>query len=137
MWHSYKYRKTKTSKYFYANKNICITIMNVYVLSHVWLCDPMDCSLPGSSVHGIFQARILEWVAIFSSRGISDLEIEPASLLSPELAGRFFTTVPPGLAHKKNTCTQITSKLLLIYLLCVSVCCTWALSNSGKQGATL
>ena len=28
------------------------------------LCDPMDCSLPGSSIHGIFQARILEWVAI-------------------------------------------------------------------------
>ena len=27
------------------------------------LCDPMDCSLPGSSVHGIFQARVLEWVA--------------------------------------------------------------------------
>ena len=32
------------------------------------LCDPMDCSLPGSSVHGIFQARILEWVAIAFSR---------------------------------------------------------------------
>ena len=32
------------------------------------LCGPMDCSLPGSSVHGIFQARILEWVAIPSSR---------------------------------------------------------------------
>ena len=31
------------------------------------LCDPMDCSPPGSSVHGIFQARILEWVAIFFS----------------------------------------------------------------------
>ena len=30
--------------------------------------DPMDCSLPGSSVHGIFQARILEWLAISSSR---------------------------------------------------------------------
>ena len=29
------------------------------------LCDPTDCSLPGSSVHGIFQARILEWAAIF------------------------------------------------------------------------
>ena len=28
------------------------------------LCDPMDCSLPGFSVHGIFQARVLEWVAI-------------------------------------------------------------------------
>ena len=32
------------------------------------LCDPMDCNLQGSSVHGIFQARILEWVAISSSR---------------------------------------------------------------------
>ena len=34
------------------------------------LCDPMDCSPPGSSVHGIFQARILEWVAMAFSRGI-------------------------------------------------------------------
>ena len=34
------------------------------------LSDPMDCSLPGSSVHGIFQATILEWVAISSSRDI-------------------------------------------------------------------
>ena len=33
------------------------------------LCNPMDCSPPGSSVHGIFQARILQWVAIPSSRG--------------------------------------------------------------------
>ena len=35
------------------------------------LCDPMDCSLPGSSVHGIFQARILEWFAISFSRAYS------------------------------------------------------------------
>ena len=35
------------------------------------LCNPMDCSLPGSSVHGILQARILEWVAIPFSRGAS------------------------------------------------------------------
>ena len=35
------------------------------------LCDPMDCSPPGSSVHGILQARILEWVAISFSRGSS------------------------------------------------------------------
>ena len=34
-------------------------------------CDPMDCSLPGSSVHGILQARIQEWVAISSSRGLN------------------------------------------------------------------
>ena len=34
------------------------------------LCDPMDCSPPGSSIHGILQARILEWVAIFLVQGI-------------------------------------------------------------------
>ena len=40
--------------------------------SHVWLfCDPINCSLPGSSIHGILQARILEWVAIPFSRGSS------------------------------------------------------------------
>ena len=39
-------------------------------LSHVWIfCNPMDCSLTGYSVHGVSQARILEWVAISSSRG--------------------------------------------------------------------
>ena len=35
------------------------------------LCDPMDCSPPGSSVHGILQARMLEWVTMPSSRGSS------------------------------------------------------------------
>ena len=35
------------------------------------LSDPMDCSLPGSSIHGIFQARILEWIAVPFSRGSS------------------------------------------------------------------
>ena len=35
------------------------------------LCDPMDCSLPGSSLHGISQARILEWVTISFSKGFS------------------------------------------------------------------
>ena len=41
------------------------------VQSCLTLCDPMDCSPSGSSFHGIFQARILDWVAIFSSRGFS------------------------------------------------------------------
>ena len=41
-------------------------------LSHIWLfCDPMGCNLPGSSVHRVFQAGILEWVAISYSRGSS------------------------------------------------------------------
>ena len=39
--------------------------------SSLTLCNPMDCSLPGFSVHEIFQARILEWVAISISRGSS------------------------------------------------------------------
>ena len=43
----------------------------LYAQSCPTLCDPLDCSLPGSSVHGIFQARILEWVAISFSRGSS------------------------------------------------------------------
>ena len=45
--------------------------LRVCAKSCLTLCDPMDCSLPGSSVHGIFQAIILEWVAISYSRGSS------------------------------------------------------------------
>ena len=41
----------------------------LHAQSHLTLCNPRDCSLPGLSVHGIFQARILEWVAISYSRG--------------------------------------------------------------------
>ena len=53
----------------------------------------MDCSPPGSSVHGILQARILQWVAISFSRDLPNPGIEPAS---PALTGGFFTTEPPG-----------------------------------------
>ena len=52
------------------------------------LCNPMDYSSPGSSVYGISQARILEWVAISFSRGLLYPGIEPPS---PALAGGFFT----------------------------------------------
>ena len=50
-----EFRKTVTITLYAAAKSLqsCPT-----------LCNPMDCSLPGSSVHGIFQARVLEWVAI-------------------------------------------------------------------------
>ena len=77
----------------------------------------MDCSWPGSSVHGVFQSRTLEWVVtstsvhdvfqarmlvwvvISFSRGSSRLDecgIEPMSPVSPALADRLFTTEPPG-----------------------------------------
>ena len=51
----------------------------------------MDCSLPGSSVHGILQARILEWVAFSPPEDLPDPGIEPLFLTSPALAGEFFT----------------------------------------------
>ena len=50
---------------------ICVYIHMFVTQSCLTLCNPMDCSPPGSSVHEIFQARILEWVAISFSRGSS------------------------------------------------------------------
>ena len=57
------------------------------------LLQPHDCSLPGSSIHGISQARIVEWLPFPSPRDLLDPGIEPTS---PALAGRLFTTEPPG-----------------------------------------
>ena len=59
------------------------------------LCDLVGCSPPGSSVHGIFQARILEWVAISYSKGSSWPKDQTHVSWVSCLAGRFFTTVPP------------------------------------------
>ena len=56
------------------------------------LCDPMDCSPPGSSLHGIFQARVLERIAISFSADLLDPGIEPVSLASPT----FFIIALPG-----------------------------------------
>ena len=56
------------------------------------LCSPKNCSPPGSSVQGILQARILEWIAMPSPGDLSKPGIEPKSLISPALAGRFSTT---------------------------------------------
>ena len=66
----------------------------------------MDCGPLVSSVHGVSQARVLECVAISFSRG-SSWRIEPSS---PSLAGRFFTTEPPG--KPGASCNQISSRFL-------------------------
>ena len=60
------------------------------------LCDPMDCSQPGSSVYGIFQARILEWVATSSLGYLPNPGIE---LGSPALQANSLPSEPPGSAH--------------------------------------
>ena len=64
--------------------SICVCVYAKLLQSCLTLCDPMDCSPPGSSDHGILQVRILEWVAMLSSRAPSWPGIEPVSLaLSP------------------------------------------------------
>ena len=68
------------------------------------LCDHLGCSPPSSSVHGILQARILEWVASPFSRGSSDLRMEPRSLALQ--ADFFFTVEPPG---KPMQCKRLQS----------------------------
>ena len=56
------------------------------------LCNSMDCGSPGSSVDGILQARILEWVAMPSSRDLPPHRDPTVSFIFPSLVGWFFTT---------------------------------------------
>ena len=64
--------------------------------SYPTLCNPIDCSLPGSPCHGIFQARILEWVAISSSKGSSWYRDWTCVSGVSCIAGRFFSTEALG-----------------------------------------
>ena len=66
------------------------------------ICNPTDHSPPGSPVHGTLQARILEGVAMPSSRDLPHPQIKPASLMSPALAGGFFPTSATWEAQMKN-----------------------------------
>ena len=85
---------------------VCVLVAQ----SCLTLCDPIDYSLPGSSVHGIFQARMLEWWPFPSPGDLADPGVEPSS---PALAGRFFTAEPPG---KPNSCLS-TFESILGYLI--------------------
>ena len=91
--------------------HICIYVYIIYVyIMYVCLhvrslqscltpCDPMDCSPPGSSDHGILQARILGRVAMPSSRGSSSHRDLTHISCSSRIAGGFFTAEPPGKPH--------------------------------------
>ena len=68
-------------------------------------CDPMDGSPPGSSVHGILQARILEWEASHFSEDLPDPEIEPCS---PALQADSLQSEPPGKSIHINICPLFT-----------------------------
>ena len=79
--------------------HLCVCVC-MSAQSYLTLCSPMDYSLPGSSVCGIFWAIILKWVAIPFSRASSQPRIEPMSLASPAFAVKSFTT---ELLGKPNT----------------------------------
>ena len=83
------------SSTYYPTKPTCVW--------HMPLCNPMDCSPPGLSVHGILQAGILEQAAIPFSRGSSQLRAWTCISMSPALAGGFFTTSTTWEAHVAYT----------------------------------
>ena len=84
----------------YFLKSILISTLRVCLAQlYLTLYDPTDCSPPGSSVHGTFQVRILEWVAISYTGDLPDPGIKPMSLVSPALAHGFFTTSMTWEAH--------------------------------------
>ena len=72
----------------------------------------MDCSSPGSSVHGIFQASILEWVAISFSRGSSQPRDQTRVSCISCSGGRFFTTKPPRKPYHTGTESQFRKALI-------------------------
>ena len=81
--------------YFFnsLNHSMSLKVRVLVTQSYPSLCDPMDCSPPGSSVHGILQVRILEWIAIPLSMGSSwSRDWTQVS----HIAGRFFTGWTPG-----------------------------------------
>ena len=80
-----------------VKENFITVIEEVLVTqSSLTLFDPMDCSLPGSSVDGIFQARMLEWVAFPSPGDLPNPGIEPRS---PALEADSLPSEPPGKLH--------------------------------------
>ena len=110
-------------------KSPCMCVHAKSLQLRLILCSPMDCSTPGSPAHGVFQARILEWVAISSSRGSSQsLDLEDPhkrhAFLSPALAGGFFTTsatweaqITIEISKERQLYLQGSSNLFLIHFL--------------------
>ena len=81
------------------NVNSHILLLAKSLQSCPTLCNSLDCSLPSSSVHGILQAGILEWLPFPSPGDLLDPGIKPRSSVSPALAEGFFTTSATWKAH--------------------------------------
>ena len=103
----------------------CRCVCAKLLQSCLTLCDPMDCSLPGSSVHGISQARILEWVAMPSSRG-SSRPRDPSRISYVSCIGsRFFTISAAREApvFSQSGASNPRLKTMLLPIACIT-CCT-------------
>ena len=72
-------------------QSVCACLCDKLLQSCPTLCDPIGCGPPGSSIHGILWARILDWIPCPPPGDLPDPGIESASLMSPALAGRLFT----------------------------------------------
>ena len=81
------------------------------------LCNPMDCSLPSSSVHGILQARILEWVAMLSFMGSSQSRDQTSASCASYLRDGFFTAEPLGKPCKLSR-ANINKFKRVVWLIC-------------------
>ena len=94
--------------------------------SYLTLCVPMDCSPPGTSVHGILQARILEWVAIPFSRELPNPGIEPrspslqAGSLPSESPGKLKNTPKKMLTKKKQPLRKLGSLMFSLQIILFS-----------------
>ena len=82
------------------------------MLIHVQFCNPMGCRPPGSSVHGIFQARILEWLPLLPLGDLPNLRIKPTSPVSPALQAEDFSLLE--LCGKLLKAREDTQKCLKI-----------------------
>ena len=74
---------------------VCVCVC-MHACTVVSLCDSMDCSPPGFSLHGIFQAEYRSGMPFPIPGDLLNPGIKPTHLMSPALAGSFLTTVPPG-----------------------------------------
>ena len=85
------------------------------------LCDPMDCSPPGLSVHGILQARLLEWVAMPSFRGFPNPGIKIASPMTPALLADSLSLNHQGSPFNVYIIFSQTSFTHLIFISIISI----------------
>ena len=102
--------------FLYTERYAC---MHTFLVTHscLTLCNPMDCSPPGSPVHGIFQARILEWVPFSSPGDLPSPGIEPrsplqADFLPTELQGNFQKLVKGKIKYLSCMCYTGIARIL-------------------------